>query len=144
VLEITETAMMQDTDRAIVVLSELKALGLKLAVDDFGTGYSSLSYLQRFPVDLLKIDRSFVSDIDETEAEASFAHTILMLANTLHLTVVAEGVETGVQAAVLERMGCHLAQGYHYCHPIPGPQLNALLHSKRRAPSPPPTTLTPL
>jgi EAL domain-containing protein (putative c-di-GMP-specific phosphodiesterase class I) len=129
VLEITETAMMQDTDRAIAALTELKALGLQLAVDDFGTGYSSLSYLQRFPVDLLKIDRSFVSDIDATEAEASFAHTILTLAGTLHLTAVAEGVETALQANVLQRMGCELAQGYHYARPMPAPKLRTLLQA---------------
>jgi len=119
VLEITETAMMQDIDAAASQLHALKHLGLRLALDDFGTGYSSLSYLQRLPVDLIKIDRAFVADVDGPDGNASFANTILSLARTLHLPAVAEGVETEAQAAALVRLGCELAQGFLYARPGP-------------------------
>ena len=118
VLEITETAMMQETDATIEKLLALKALGVRLAIDDFGTGYSSLSYLQRFPVDLLKIDRAFVSTLATGDAAGgSLAATIVSLAGTLRLRTVAEGVETDEQAAALVAMGCELGQGYLFARP---------------------------
>jgi diguanylate cyclase (GGDEF)-like protein/PAS domain S-box-containing protein len=122
VLEITEGAMMHDTEATIAKLHVLKALGVRLAVDDFGTGYSSLSYLQRFPVDILKIDRAFVSAIDPAvepaTSKASLVRAIVSLAQTLGLQTVAEGVETEAQAETLADLGCALAQGYHFARPM--------------------------
>jgi EAL domain-containing protein (putative c-di-GMP-specific phosphodiesterase class I) len=116
-LEITEGAMMHDTDIALRHLDGLKALGVRLAVDDFGTGYSSLSYLQRFPIDVLKIDRSFVQRLDHGPEESALARAIVRLAQTLHLVAVAEGVENAEQADLLRQLGCELAQGYYYSRP---------------------------
>ena len=127
VLEITEGAMMHDTESAIARLTELKRLGVRLAVDDFGTGYSSLSYLERFPVDLLKIDRSFVAAIESTGDESSLAKAIVSLAHTLQLQAVAEGVETTNQLDVLAELGCHLAQGFLLARPQEAVALGQLL-----------------
>jgi diguanylate cyclase (GGDEF)-like protein len=128
VLELTETAMMQDTEATIATLSALKELGVKLAVDDFGTGYSSLSYLQRFPVDVLKIDRAFVATLaSDGDDQGSLASTIVSLAKSLRLRAVAEGVETASQAAALTELGCELAQGYFYARPADGDTIGALL-----------------
>jgi diguanylate cyclase (GGDEF)-like protein len=127
VLEITETVMMHDTDVTITRLEALKALGLRLAVDDFGTGYSSLSYLQRFPVDILKIDRAFVSTLGSASGEVSLAPAIVSLARTLDLDVVAEGVETAVQGDILAALGCEFAQGYHFGRPASVSAIDALL-----------------
>jgi len=118
VLEITEGAMMNDAEAAIVRLHALKSLGVRLAVDDFGTGYSSLSYLQRFPIDILKVDRAFVNEIDSRRHEASLVAGIISLAHSLELHTVAEGVETATQAAVLAGLGCGYAQGYHFARPM--------------------------
>jgi EAL domain-containing protein (putative c-di-GMP-specific phosphodiesterase class I) len=131
VLEITETAMMHDTEATIEKLHALKALGVRLAIDDFGTGYSSLSYLQRFPVDLLKIDRAFVStlasDAASTGDNGSLAATIVSLAKTLRLRAVAEGVETEEQAAALAALGCELAQGYLFARPADAATIGGML-----------------
>jgi EAL domain-containing protein (putative c-di-GMP-specific phosphodiesterase class I) len=118
VLEMTETGMMEDTTVAIAAFETLKQLGIRIAIDDFGTGYSSLSYLQRFPIDILKIDRSFVSTIDTQHGDKSLVRTIISLARTLNLTAVAEGVETVEQADALLKLGCVLAQGFHYWKPM--------------------------
>jgi len=126
-LEITEGAMMQDTEVALVHLKALKALGVRLAVDDFGTGYSSLSYLQRFPIDVLKIDRSFVDGIDRGPEESALARAIVRLAQSLRLEAVAEGVENEHQADMLRRLGCPRAQGYLYARPSPAADISALL-----------------
>jgi EAL domain-containing protein (putative c-di-GMP-specific phosphodiesterase class I) len=126
-LEITESIAMADADRSAVVLSELKALGVRLDIDDFGTGYSSLSRLQRFPVDTLKIDRSFISRMDTDVETREIVRIILMLAHGLDLKVVAEGVETTVQANMLKEMGCELAQGYLYSKPVPSKTIEQLL-----------------
>jgi len=126
-LEITETIAMADADRSAVVLSEFKALGVRLDIDDFGTGYSSLSRLQRFPVDALKIDRSFTSRLDTDAETAEIVRIIVMLAHGLHLKVVAEGVETEAQAAFLKNIGCELAQGYLYSKPVPVETIEELL-----------------
>jgi len=126
-LEITETIAMADADRSAVVLSELKTLGVLLDIDDFGIGYSSLSRLQGFPVDALKIDRSFISRIDTDAETAEIVRIIVMLAHGLHLKVVAEGVETQAQADFLRDIGCELAQGYLYSKPVPAEAISQLL-----------------
>ncbi len=118
-LEITESAAMADAERARAVLAELKALGVRLSLDDFGTGYSSLSYLQRFPVDTLKIDRSFVIGMDDNDECRQIVGTILHLARTLKLDVVAEGTETTAQVGYLARLECGFGQGFYFSKPIP-------------------------
>src|SRR6267154_1935417 len=132
-LEITETIAMADADRSAVVLFELKALGVRLDIDDFGTGYSSLSRLQRFPVDTLKVDRSFISRMDTDPETHKIVCIILMLAHGLGLKVVAEGVETQAQADMLKEMGCELAQGYLYSKPAPSEAIEQLLRNSRAA-----------
>jgi diguanylate cyclase (GGDEF)-like protein len=127
VLEITETAMMNDTEATIRKLRALKSVGIRLAVDDFGTGYSSLSYLQRFPVDILKIDQAFVAAITSEVTDSSLARAIVSLAQTLHLSAVAEGVENMTQVDVLTGLGCQLAQGFHFARPMSADQVSALL-----------------
>jgi len=136
-LEITETIAMADADRSAVVLSEFKALGVRLDIDDFGTGYSSLSRLQRFPVDALKIDRSFTSRVDTDAETAEIVRIIVMLAHGLHLKVVAEGVETEAQAVFLTEIGCELAQGYLYSKPVPVEAIEELLGNAQAFPSVP-------
>src|SRR5581483_6707672 len=125
VLEITESALMQDTGSSIEVLGALKQMGIQLAIDDFGTGYSSLSYLQRFPVDILKVDRSFIGQLGvRTEAETIVA-SVIGLAHGLGLEVVAEGVETLGQLEVLRSLGCDLAQGFLFSVPRPASEIVA-------------------
>jgi diguanylate cyclase (GGDEF)-like protein/PAS domain S-box-containing protein len=118
-LEITESAVMTDVSRSEEILSRLKSLGVHLAVDDFGTGFSSLAYLKRFPVDMLKIDREFVKDLDHDTEDVAFVRSIVSLAEALDLDVVAEGVETEVQAKILLELGCHRAQGHFFARPGP-------------------------
>ena len=131
-LEITETIAMADAQRSAAVFCELKALGVRLDIDDFGTGYSSLSRLQGFPVDTLKIDRSFISRVDTDVETAEIVRIIVMLARGLHLEVVAEGVETQAQADWLKDIGCELAQGYLFSKPVPGEAIVQLLSSAAR------------
>jgi diguanylate cyclase (GGDEF)-like protein/PAS domain S-box-containing protein len=139
VLEITETAIMEQLDAAIRILTELRRLGLRLALDDFGTGYSSLSYLQRLPVDILKIDRSFVGGVARSTEDSALARGILTLGQTLGLEVVAEGIETAEQLAALRELGCQLGQGYFFARPLGPAAVDALL--ERHYPSvPAPTT----
>jgi diguanylate cyclase (GGDEF)-like protein len=130
-LEITEGAMMHDTDLALRQLHGLKALGVKLAIDDFGTGYSSLSYLQRFPIDELKIDRSFVSGVDRGPEESALARAIVRLSQTLRLVAVAEGVETAEQCDLLRTLGCELGQGYLFGRPEPAVAITERLRMQR-------------
>lgn len=117
-LEITESVVMRDTPRTLDQLTALKALGLRLAVDDFGTGYSSLSYLRQFPVDVLKIDKSFVDGIAHGGDGAALARTIVALADTLQLHTVAEGIEDGAQHTALRSLGCTLGQGFLFARPM--------------------------
>ena len=117
--EITESAIMEDQDRSIVQLKRLRALGTKISIDDFGTGYSSLSYLKLLPIDALKIDRSFVTDIAENSSDAMICSIAITLARSLGLISVAEGVETETQAAMLRNMGYDLLQGYLHAKPLP-------------------------
>ena len=125
VLEITETALMGDPEAALATLSALRALGVGLAVDDFGTGYSSLTYLKRFPIDELKIDRSFVAGLGTDPGDSAIVASCIQLARALGLRAVAEGVETETQRLALVDLGCDLAQGYHYARPLTPDALRA-------------------
>ncbi|HJV81977.1 EAL domain-containing protein, partial [Noviherbaspirillum sp.] len=126
-LELTESMMMSDVEHAVGILRKLKALGLHLSIDDFGTGYSSLSYLKRFPIDLLKIDQSFVRDITVDPDDAAIVLSIISLAHSLRLKVVAEGVETEAQLAYLQRHGCDFVQGFFFSHPLPAQECAPLI-----------------
>ncbi|MBI2703978.1 MAG: EAL domain-containing protein [Actinobacteria bacterium] len=130
-LEITESVLMGDVGASQDLLDRLKVLGVRVAVDDFGTGYSSFSYLTRFPVDVLKIDQSFVQQIDDDREPngSAIVAAIIGLGHTLGLRVVAEGVETAAQLAELRRLGCDLAQGYLFSGAVPGRKLHDLLHA---------------
>jgi len=118
-LEVTESLLLEDAEAAIELLGALAARGVRVAIDDFGTGYSSLSYLRRMPVQTLKIDRSFVSELGQDAHVAAIARTVIVLARSLNLDVLAEGVETAEQAAWLQREGCDWAQGWHFGRPMP-------------------------
>lgn len=118
ILELTESMVMHDVDSTLVALRALKKLGVSLSLDDFGTGYSSLSYLRRFPIDELKIDRSFINDIHTNPDDAAIAGAIIAMARSLGLSVVAEGVEKNEQAALLSALGCNQVQGYYYARPL--------------------------
>ncbi len=126
-IELTESMVMTDVERTIGILRGLKELGVHLSIDDFGTGYSSLSYLKRFPIDLLKIDQSFVRDITIDPDDAAIVTSIISLAHSLRLCVTAEGVETAAQLAYLQRHGCDLIQGYYFSTPMPASGFAQLL-----------------
>jgi EAL domain-containing protein (putative c-di-GMP-specific phosphodiesterase class I) len=126
-LEITETVLMRDAPGAVKILQALNELGPGLSIDDFGTGYSSLSYLKRLPVDVLKIDRSFVDGLGEDPEDSAIVKAIVSLAHALNLTTVAEGVETTRQMDHLVDLGCHFAQGYHFARPAPASDMDQLI-----------------
>ncbi len=130
-IELTESLFLSDVTLAVELLHSMKALGVKLSIDDFGTGYSSLSYLSRFPIDTLKIDRSFVSDITRDANDAAIVDSIIALAHNLKLAVIAEGVETAEQLAYLRAHGCDEMQGYFFSRPLPAADFEQLL--RRRA-----------
>jgi PAS domain S-box-containing protein len=130
-LEITENIAMADVERSAVVLSQLKALGVHLSIDDFGTGYSSLSRLQRFPVDTLKIDRTFVSEMDRDRDTGEIVRVIAMLARNLGLKVVAEGIERQEQMEMLRGLGCETGQGYLFSKPVSADAIEQLMTSRR-------------
>jgi len=130
-LELTESLFMSDITPAVELLHRMKALGINLSIDDFGTGYSSLSYLSRFPIDVLKIDRSFVADITHDADDARIVDSIIALAHNLRLSVIAEGVETAEQLDYLRHQGCDEIQGYYFSRPLPVPEFEALLRQRR-------------
>lgn len=133
-IELTESLVMADVDRAIGILRELKALGVKLSIDDFGTGYSSLSYLKRFPIDVLKIDRSFVNDITIDPDDAAIVASIVSLAHSLRLQVIAEGVETEAQLNYLREHDCDQIQGYFFSRPVTAAAITVMLEEGKRLP----------
>jgi diguanylate cyclase (GGDEF)-like protein len=130
-LEITESTVMNDLEATVHTLKQLKELGVHISIDDFGTGYSSLSYLKRFPLDTLKIDRSFVRDIPDDQDDAAIAGMVITLAHALKLEVIAEGVETAEQAAFLRDQSCSVMQGYLFSPPVPTEQFEQLLIDRR-------------
>jgi EAL domain-containing protein (putative c-di-GMP-specific phosphodiesterase class I) len=132
-LEITEGIAMQDAELATAVLTDLQKMGVQIVIDDFGVGYSSLNYLKRFPINALKIDRSFVRDLTADPNDSAIASTIIAMAHALNLTVVAEGVETEEQLTFLREHQCHEFQGYHCARPLPADKLEELL--RKRAPA---------
>jgi EAL domain-containing protein (putative c-di-GMP-specific phosphodiesterase class I) len=134
-LELTESMVMNDLDRTVDVLARLKDLGLKLSVDDFGTGYSSLAYLKRFPIDMLKIDRSFVREISHDAHDAAISDAIIAMAHRLGLRVIAEGVETEAQCEVLSGRKCDEIQGYLFSPALPADEVERLIRSGRTLPS---------
>jgi diguanylate cyclase (GGDEF)-like protein/PAS domain S-box-containing protein len=128
-LEITESMIMHNAERAVKILSTIKALGVRLAIDDFGTGYSSLAHLKRFPIDTLKVDRSFIREIPSDAEDRAIAEAIIAMGKTLSLTVVAEGVETPEQQAFLSERACDEMQGYYFSTPVPAQEFASLLSS---------------
>jgi diguanylate cyclase (GGDEF)-like protein/PAS domain S-box-containing protein len=127
ILEITETILAQDSSLAVRKLRELKQLGVQLALDDFGTGYSSLSYLRRFPIDVLKIDKSFIDGVHKDSEESALARAIVQIGETLNLRTVAEGIEFAEQAQELETLGCEEGQGFFFARPLDSESLGELL-----------------
>jgi len=135
-LEITESMVMRDADRVTALLGNLKRLGISLSMDDFGTGYSSLSYLKRFPFDKLKIDQSFVRDITSDPDNAAIAKAIIAMAHSLHMKVIAEGVETQGQLEYLRSHGCDEMQGYYFSRPVPAQEFERILRECRQLKAP--------
>jgi diguanylate cyclase (GGDEF)-like protein len=139
VVELTESILLLDTEATLEKLTELKALGLRLAIDDFGTGYSSLGYLRRFPIDVLKVDRSFVDGISRSGEASALAAAVVDIGRTLHLDTVAEGIESAEQLAGLREMRCKLGQGFLFARPMPAAELERMLRHAR----PPRPTVVP-
>nr|WP_217443075.1 EAL domain-containing protein [Burkholderia diffusa] len=133
-LELTESVLMQDRNAIAHTLRELKALGVVLSLDDFGTGYSSLSYLKDLPIDVVKIDKSFLSDVTTSAEGASLTRSIIAMAESLHMETVAEGVETEAQLSFLNRHRCHAMQGYYFSHPVTGTEIADMLSAGSELP----------
>ena len=129
-IEITESMIMSDKDTAIIALTELHGLGIRVAMDDFGTGYSSLSYLRQFPIDTIKIDGSFIADISNSPEDAEIVRTIISMGQTLNKSIVAEGVETEEQLELLRSYKCDQIQGYLFSRPVPGDELTEFIREK--------------
>jgi diguanylate cyclase (GGDEF)-like protein len=140
-LEITETALMHDTSTVSTRLEELRAVGARIALDDFGTGYSSLTYLRNFPIDVLKVDKSFIDDIACGTDKANLARGIIELGRTMHLDIVAEGIEDPLQVAELVRLRCRMGQGYHFAKPLPAEELGRYLQAQEGTRAARPTIL---
>jgi diguanylate cyclase (GGDEF)-like protein len=131
-IEITESALMDNPSVAEEILQQLKDLGIRICIDDFGTGYSSLSYLQRFPIDVVKVDRSFIVAVDEDPDSQAIVRTVFSLGESMGLKIVAEGVETSGQLGFLEREGCRFVQGYFFYKPLTVSEVDHLLEGQRR------------
>jgi diguanylate cyclase (GGDEF)-like protein/PAS domain S-box-containing protein len=134
-LEMTESVLMERPEEAAAILARLKTLGVRIAVDDFGTGYSSLSYLSRFPVDVLKIDRSFVEHVERESEPSELVRTIIQLGRSLNLVTVAEGIETPAQRDAIIAMGCTLGQGYLFSRALPADEMSRYLGQRLMAPA---------
>ena len=140
-IEITESAMITDPDRATELLADLRTLGARVSIDDFGTGYSSMNYLQSMPLDELKIDRQFTARILSTDSGRAIVGAIVELARALDLEVVVEGVEDEDTAAVIEQMGCDSAQGYLFCRPLAAAALDTWIAERQSSTTPAPATV---
>ena len=140
-LELTETALLHRDERLHADLAELKDIGVKLAIDDFGTGYSSLSYLRELPIDVVKMDKSFVDGIAESEQRLALAEGIIQIARTLRLEVVAEGIESEIQRDLLTAAGCHYGQGFLLAMPMPPNEAEEL--ARNGFPAAAPSSLVP-
>jgi EAL domain-containing protein (putative c-di-GMP-specific phosphodiesterase class I) len=125
-LELTETAIMDDVQESALILARFRDLGVQIAIDDFGTGFSSLAYLKRFPVDILKIDRTFVDGVGVDPDDTAIVRSVIGLARTLRLDVVAEGIEDAAQVGELLRLGCDRGQGFHLARPAPADAVSRL------------------
>lgn len=134
-IEITESVVMKNADTTVSMMNELKNMGVRLSMDDFGTGYSSFSYLKRFPLDNIKVDRSFINDITEKNEDKAIVRAIIAMAHNLQLTVIAEGVETGQQLALLKEMGCDEMQGYLFSRPLTSDGIYQLCTEKSEIPA---------
>ena len=141
-LELTESSIMKDPEEAIEKLHDLKLMGIKVAIDDFGTGYSSLNYLKRFPIDTLKIDKSFVADVCKNPHDTSIVRAIINLGHALDLTVIAEGVETREQLQYLSALRCDAVQGFLFSKPVSVQAFEELLMEQARVNSPPLVAVT--
>ena len=131
-LEITESGLMENEDKVTAILKDLHIQGIRFAIDDFGTGYSSLNRLKHFPLDVLKIDKSFIDDIPFHQDDMEIAATIVGMAHTLGLKVLAEGVETTAQLAFLQEKGCDMYQGYIRSQPVSADEMTQLLDDQRQ------------
>lgn len=134
-LEITETMLVEDIEATTLVVDQLKQLGIRLAIDDFGTGYSSMLYLKRFPVGILKIDRSFIDGLGQDMEDEVIVKTVIGLAHSLGIDLVAEGVETEAQMRMLQELGCQFMQGYRFGRPMDAEQAEALLRAMEILPA---------
>lgn len=132
-IEITESMLMGDASHCLSTLESIRHLGSQIYIDDFGTGYSSLSYLKKFPISVIKIDRSFVENALESNANANLVKAIVMMGQSLEMELVAEGIETEAQWHFLRDLGCHFAQGYLISKPLPFDEITPLLHIKHTA-----------
>ncbi|HKN18697.1 MAG TPA: EAL domain-containing protein, partial [Dissulfurispiraceae bacterium] len=126
-LEVTESTVMRNPEEAIQTLKELKEMGIRIAVDDFGTGYSSLSYLKQLPLDCLKIDRSFIKNVSSNVNDATIVRTIIAMAHSMNMEVIAEGVETERQSVFLQEHGCDAMQGFLFYRPLPAEDISKLI-----------------
>ncbi len=132
VLEFTENVLIEDSEQSATTLAALKGLGVRLAIDDFGTGFSSLGYLRRFPIDVLKIDGSFVASLSGGAEQRAVVDAILRLGETLHLETVVEGIEQAQQVADLRAMGATFGQGHYFARPLPADEIDAMIAGAAR------------
>ena len=143
-IEVTESLFMDESAHAVAVLSQLRQMGAQVAIDDFGTGYSSMSYLKRLPVDVLKVDQSFIADMTDNHDTRAIAKAIINLAHTLNKSVVAEGVETAEQLVLLKRWRCNRVQGYYFSRPLLPERFLELLQERRPASEPTHDAVAPI